>query len=101
MLTPDEKLILKNLREARKEAKQTGLKVEVSMFVGTEDNCLKIHDLTHLFEALQSAHPELRLESFVVPIPKDPQSAAMMHRSVIENVNHLFNIAHPQDHDMN
>lgn len=101
VLTPEERLIVKNLRAAYKKADASGGNVQISMFVGTPDNCSKLSAFTDLMSIFQEAHPDIPLETFLVPIPTDPQQAEVMRRSLIENITALFRINHPHQVDFN
>ena len=91
---------MKQFREAMEEAEQ-GESINVNIFVGSQDNCDKLNEVTDLIEYLQSMHPAAKIETFVIPIPEDYNAANLLRRALITNVNSRFDAAFPDKDKMN
>lgn len=102
-LTQQEKLVLSQMRDANETiTKSKGMiSMHVGVFVGTPNNCVKVQEMQNLVATLQIRHPELPIETFIVPIPQDEYSAEMMRRAVVDNVTEVFNSAFPDKDDLN
>lgn len=75
--------------------------VTVNMFTGTPENCERLNEMTDLMAYLQDEHPDMVIETFIVPIPPDPVSADMMRKTLIQNVNIRFAQAFPREDELN
>jgi len=94
LLTGDEAYLLQEYREAIAEAKD-GEEVMVHVFVGSPKHCEKLDHTYKAFRYLQAHHVDVPIESFVFPIPKEPQDAAVMRAQVLHNIKKIFQQHYP------
>lgn len=90
-------------RKAKKqvEASDKELFLQVEVFVGTKMNCEKLTGVGELLTILQEHHPDMPLETFVIPIPEDVQSALTMRKAMLSQVAEAFKVHHPNPEDLN
>ena len=92
---------MREFREAKKGIEGKDLEVFASVFMATPQVCSKMQEIQDIMTRINSVNPDVQIEAFVVPMPKEPEVAYMTKKQVIENVHRLFARAFPNKRALN